>query len=526
MRRYILRRNDIGNYVNVMKGMWRCILIVFALLPNFTPAGCQEISEKIDLLMNNYYQNGLFNGVVLVSQKGKIIYKKAFGIADREWNIPNTTDTKFKIASLSKSFTALATLQLVSEGKIRLDGTIKEYIPDYSGPSGDAITIYQLLTHTSGIRSNLDPKEELIKQRLHHELREMIKYPETSDILFKPGTGFGYSNFGYNILAFIIQTVTGKPYELVLKEKIFDPAGMKSTCQYDNSLVENRLAKGYEYKLLNGYRNADFVDASLTIGPGGLISTAEDLYLFDRALYSEKLLPKEYLTAIFKPYQPGSYGFGWFISRKITPGKSDSVTIADHSGSIDGFGSYMARILNDSSFVVALKNQRADTYIDPGFAPDIGQQIISLLYGETVTIPKKSVARHIASLIGIYGIDSAISEYQSIVKKQPGNFNLEEAELNKLGIELFFRFNMADEALKVFELNMQQFPRSYNTYDSYAFTLMKKGDYPNSIKYYRKGLDVLEKYPDDNNPELVTKDAENAVIYVKEMERKLNINLD
>ena len=237
----------------------KSIVFIFATLLTCSQGYSQEISEKIDQLVNSYYQNGIFNGAVLVSQKGKVIYKRAFGLADREWNIPNTTDTKFKIASLSKAFTALAMMQMVSEGEISLNGKIKDYIPDYSGQSGDSITIHQLLTHTSGIQSNLDPKEELIRQRLYHELREMVHYAETSKLLFKPGSSFGYSNFGYNILAYIIQTVSGKPYAEVLKEKIFEPAGMNSTGQYDNSLVETRLAKGYEYKLIYGYRNPDFV---------------------------------------------------------------------------------------------------------------------------------------------------------------------------------------------------------------------------------------------------------------------------
>ena len=201
---------------------------------------------------------------------------------------------------------------------------------------------------------------------------------------------------------------------------------------------------------------------------------------------------------------------------------SDSVAIADHSGSIDGFGSYMARILNDSSFVVVhQKTRRADSYIDPGFAPDIGSQIISLIYGENVILPKISVARHLALLIGNYGIDSAINEYHRLVKEKPDNYNLGESELNKLGIELYFRFNMPNEALKIFEVNMLQFPRSYNTYDSYAFILMKKGDYTSSIKYYRIGLEVLKDYPLENYNDMVRKDAENALAYIKDMEEKL-----
>jgi tetratricopeptide (TPR) repeat protein len=107
------------------------------------------------------------------------------------------------------------------------------------------------------------------------------------------------------------------------------------------------------------------------------------------------------------------------------------------------------------------------------------------------------------------------------LKNNSGNYSLEESELNKLGIELFFKFNKADEALKIFEVNMLQFPRSYNTYDSYAYVFMKKEDYLNAIKYYKKGLDILNKYPENNDQNSVKKDSEQALIYIKEMEEKL-----
>jgi CubicO group peptidase (beta-lactamase class C family) len=500
--------------------MKKQIFIVTLLFQIFN-LNAQNPAEKIDRLMNAYYMNGVFNGAVLVSQQDKVIYKKAFGIADREWDIRVTIDSKFKIASLSKSFTAMLILQLVEKGRIRLDGSIKEYYPEYQGKYGDSITIHQLLTHTSGIRSNLDPEEEAVQERLPHSLRDMVKYAESADLLFKPGRGFSYSNLGYNILAYIIEKVTGKSYELALKENITDPAGMQDTRQLDNDRIEKKLVTGYEYKLLYGYKNATMFDASYCVGPGGLISTVEDLYRLDQVLYSDVLLRGDLRVKMFTPYSSAKSGYGWFINKKKFPGLSDSVVIADHSGSINGFGAYMARIMSDSGFVVVLKNNRSDTYIDPAFAPDIGQQIISILYGEALSLPKKSIARHIASLIGNYGIDSAIAEYYKVVKNDPGNYSLEESELNKLGIELLFKFNMADEALKIFEVNMLQFPRSYNTYDSYAYVLMKKEDYLNAIKYYKKGLDILNKYPEDNDLNAVKKDSEQALIYIKEMEEKL-----
>jgi len=299
---------------------------------------------------------------------------------------------------------------------------------------------------------------------------------------------------------------------------------MTDTRQSDHSRIEKKLAKGYEYKLLYGYENAPGFDDSYTIGAGGLVSTTEDLFLFDRALYSDKLIALDYKNKMFTPASKGNYGYGWFVNRKKIPGYNDSLTIADHSGSINGFGSYMARILTDSSLVVVLKNQRSDTYIDPAFAPEIGNQIISILYGVKVSVPKKSIARHIASLIGTMGIDSAITEYYRILKNKDDNYLTGESELNRLGIELFFKFKLTDEALRIFEVNMLQFPESYNTYDSYAYMLMQKRDYRKSIDYYKKGLEILKMYPEKNDLISVKKDAEQALLYIKEMQEKIRKN--
>jgi CubicO group peptidase (beta-lactamase class C family) len=481
-----------------------------------------EVENNIDSLMNTYYRNGLFNGVVLVSKRGQILYKKAFGIADREWNIPMTIDTKFKIGSISKPFTALIILQLVNEGQIRLDGTIADYIPDYNGEHKDRVSIHHLLTHTSGILNSLQPDEEAIKERLHHNLRDLIKYAEETELYFDPGSNFHYSNFGYNILAYIAEKVTGKTFDTLLKEKIFEPAGMMDTKQYSDVQIEERLAKGYEYKLLNGYENAMYFDNSYAVGSGGLISTAEDLFKWHQALLTDQFISKELKAMLYEPTEQGQYGYGWGVSKKIFNSISDTLNIADHSGSVNGFGSYIAHILNDSSLVVVLKNNRDDTYISPAYAPNIGQDIISVLYGENVALPKKSIAKHMAYHLGRFGFDMAKNEYFEIKSHDFESYSFEESELNQLGIELFFRFNMPDEALKIFELNMIEFPKSYNTYDSYAYILMQKKEYASAINYYRQGLEMLQMYPEVNDSEQVHKDAKKALEYIEEMEEKLH----
>jgi len=503
-----------------MQAKVKYLYIFFGLCMVISTAA-QTPEEKIDSLLTAYYESDCFNGVVLVSEKGKIILKKAYGTADRELNIPMTTDMKFRIASISKPFTSMIILQLVDEGKIRLDGKITDFVTDYTGKKGDTITIRQLLTHTSGILESLDPEREAIQERLYHSLREMVKFAEESDLYFEPGTGFHYSNLAYNLLAYIAESVTDKPFDQLLDERIFDPLEMKCTKQYNAAFVEKNLAKGYEYRLLKGYENASSYDPSYTVGPGGLISTVDDLLKFDQALYARKMISAGLYNKMFLPTPQGSYGYGWELSKKRTANHPDTVHIFSHSGSINGFGSYMARIESDSILVIVLKNNRTDSYISPAYAPVIGQEIISILLCDKVDIPKKSIARELGYLIGQKGIKEAIEEYYRIKDTDYEHFNFEEPELNKLGIELFFRFKMPEEALKIFGINMIEFPNSYNVYDSYAYILMQRGDYLNSIKYYKTGLKILQKYPEINNSESVLKDAENAMKSIKEMELKI-----
>lgn len=496
------------------------LLIILLLLITGNAADAQSNPEKIDALIRAYNNADEFNGVVLVSEKGKIIFKKAYGIADRELNVPMTVEMKFKIASLSKPFTAMMILQLVDEGVIELDGKITDYIPDYSGEKGDSITIEQLLNHSSGILQSLDPEQEAIQERLYHSLRDMVRYAEKADLYFEPGTGFHYSNLAYNLLAFIAESVTGIPFDKLLQERIFEPLEMTHTKQYQAGDIEKNLSKGYEYKLLSGYENASSYDPSYTVGPGGLISDAGDLFKFDQALHARRLLSKDLYRKMFAPTRYGSYGYGWELTEKTTTRHPEPISIVAHSGSINGFGSYMARIESDSILVVVLKNNRTDTYINPAYAPVIGQEIISILYGENIQLPKKSIARKMGLLLGQQGINKAIEEYYRIKSNDSENYNFEESELNKLGIELFFKFNMPEAALRVFEVNMLEYPHSYNTYDSYAYVLMQKGDYSNSIRYYKMGLKILKEYPEQNSGESVLKDAENALKSIQEMELK------
>lgn len=503
--------------------MKKTILLVLILNFLSVPHSLPEPTNKagtIDALVTASCEEGLFNGAVLVAHKGVIVYRKAFGLANREWNVATTVDTKFRIGSLSKAFTALLIMQLVENGCISLDGTIADYLHDYRGKGKESITIHHLLSHTSGVLSSLPPEKEAVQERLSHDLEHLVGYAEPVDLYFTPGTDFRYSNLGYSILALIAERVTNTPFHLLLKEHIFDKAGMKDSKQDMDPLIEPRLATGYEYDLLNGYENTTFLDNSYAQGAGGVTSTIDDLYMWHLGLLSGNLLPLQRQERMYTPYGQGSYGYGWGI-RKRACLNGDTVRILEHAGSVNGFGSYLARIPEDSTLVVVLKNSRSHNYVRPVFSAGLGAMIISILYDEPVTIAKKSIAMHLARVIGSQGVDSAVDEFLRLKRQKSLEYSFEESELNKLGIELLMGYGMVRAAVRIFALNMDEFPNSYNVYDSYAYALKQQGEFAEAIKYYTKGLEVLKRYPEENSGASVQENALNAMKFISEMEERL-----
>jgi CubicO group peptidase (beta-lactamase class C family) len=499
------------------------IILIFAFWTTCQSFSNQKRVDKIDQILNIYADEDLFSGVVLISEADNIIYKQAFGMANREWKIPMTTGTKFKIGSISKPFTALVIMQLIENGDISMDARIAKYLPEYKGAGKNKITIHHLLSHTSGLLNCLPPEQEAIKERLYHSLEDLVRYTEESDLFFEPGTGFHYSNFGYNMLALIAERVTGKSFTQLLDENIFQRADMTDSKQDLDPFVEQRMAKGYEYDLMNGYENTTFFDNSYAVGSGGISSTVEDLHKWYLAVLQDKLVSGKLKEKMYSRSDRGPYGYGWFIRNKVSPQTGDTLSVIEHSGSINGFGGYFAQIPEDSILVIILKNSRAHNYIRPVFAPALGNDIISILYDEDVHIPKKSIAMHLGRIIGAEGIDQALRVYQDLKSNNDEDYTFNESELNKLGIELLFKYKRIDDALKIFAVNLQEFPKSYNTYDSYAFTFYQKGDYNNSIKWYKKGFDVLSKFPGQNENASVKKDVKKAEKLISEMKEILKI---
>ena len=274
---------------------------------------------------------------------------KSYGFANLEHQIPNTPETKFRIGSLTKQITAATVLALAEQGKIGIDHKVSKYLPA-SPHAWDEITIRHLLTHTSGIQNFTSFKDNLKHERLPATPKQTVDRFINLDLNFAPGTDFGYSNSGYVLLGHIIERVTEKPFEDVVDALILQKAGMKDT-GYDHpgTILSNR-ASGYA-KAGDTVVNAFYFEMDTPFAAGALYSTVNDLFRWDRALRTGKILSQDSLKQMETPFF-GNYGFGVSIEKGEV----------SHSGTISGFKAFMRRYPHSSDSVIVLSNYQ---FADP-----------------------------------------------------------------------------------------------------------------------------------------------------------------
>jgi CubicO group peptidase (beta-lactamase class C family) len=394
--------------------------------------------EKIDEVINELYENEQFQGVVLVSVRGKVIYKKAVGYANIEDSIPNKVDTKFRIASFTKPITAMLILQLIEEGQVKLDGKLLEYLPEFYVEGAENITIHQLLTHTAGITGHPRISNLLDIEKQHYTREEFLRLITNYDLVYEPSEGTEYSNFGYGLLGLVIEKVTGKSYDEVMNEKICYPAGMTNTLSDITEIpIENR-AVGYTHYYFAGIGEAPFLDMSFCLGAGQLLSTAEDLYLFDKALYTDKLLTKKSKELFFS-------NFGWLSTRYSYGKNSKKILCNNLEGSINGFQSHTQRIEKDTVLIVAIRNIKEEVFenqIVIKWPSAIASPILSILYDEDYELTKKSGAFLVLNTLIESGQNKAENKFIEIIKQQDkyyidkSEFEFFEKELRKKNMEI------------------------------------------------------------------------------------------
>ena len=470
-----------------MKFHFKIIAIILCLSFFTLPIYANDKAQKIDELLSKYHEYGHLNGSVLVAEHGKVIYKKGFGFANFEWEIPNQPDTKFRLASVTKQFTAMLILQLVEEGKLELEGRLSDYLPYYGKNVGEQVTIHQLLNHTSGIPSYTGlPGFMQNEIRNFYPVEEFVKKFCSGDLEFEPGEKFAYNNSGYFLLGAVIESVTGKTYEDLLSEKIFEPLNMVNS-GYDRHqpVIKNRAA-GYN-KTLVAFQNAPFLEMMTPYAAGSLYSTVEDLYLWDQALYTDKLISKETKEKMFTP-NLGKYGYGWRIDNFPMEGRKKDVTLISHNGGIHGFNTRIARFVEDQHLIVILRNS-------PGASINqITRNIAAILYDQPVEPLKKSGAEAVAKKMLDSGIQSGLALYKDIKKNHSDEYDLNEGRFNNVGYQLI-NLKKLPEAIEIFKLNVAANLQSANTYDSLAEAYMVNGETALAIKYYNKALKMIPNDP-------------------------------
>lgn len=461
------------------------LLAILSLLasPQTAAFGQGSKAAQIDKLMMTAHGYGQFNGSVLVAENGRVIYKKGLGLANMEWNIANAPDTKFRLGSITKQFTAMLVMQLVEQGKIKLDGKLSDYLPDYRRDVGEKVTIHQLLTHTSGIPNYTAlPSFMETVSRNPFAVDAFIKKYGSGDLEFEPGTKFNYDNTGYFLLGAIIEKVTGKPYEQVLKENILDPVGMKNTGYDHADTLINKRAAGYT-KSPRGYVNAAYLDMSLPYAAGSLYSTVEDLYLWDQALYTDKLLSAKSKELMFKP-NLNNYAYGWFITQATLGETKETVPVFAHDGGINGFNTSIVRLPANKHLIVLLDNTSGGRYLG-----NLSQQITNILYDKSYALPKRSIGEEMLKTITAQGVEAAIKQYRELKATQLSVYEFKEQELNNAGYELL-QAGKTKEAIEIFKLNVEAYPQGFNTYDSLGEAYMKNGDNELAIQNYKKSLEL------------------------------------
>ncbi len=314
-------------------------------------------TRAIDAVIDSAYKPDQPGGVVLVARGDRILHHRAFGMANLEWNAPMTTDALFSIASMTKQFTAVAVLQLVEQGRLSLADTVGRFLPGYPTPI-KAVTIEQLLTHTSGIANARNAGSLLAAGRGWLSAEQVMATFKDQPLDFAPGSRWSYSNAGYQLLGYIVEKVVGEPFPEYLERTLLAPAGMTRSLWGDDTRVIAHRAIPYLF-VRNRVENANNANVQIAWAAGALQSTAADLLRWQRALVTGRLLRDSTLRRAWTPARTTSgdltdYGYGWFI------GTLQGHALVEHGGNMGGFMSHAMYLPDDSLLVVVLLNGRGN----------------------------------------------------------------------------------------------------------------------------------------------------------------------
>lgn len=362
------------------------------------PAGAADNVQRMEEIIQSYVKSNQFMGSVLVARGDEIVLDKGYGYANLEWMVPGTPDTKYRLGSVTKQFTAAATLLLQEKGKLKLSDPVKTWYPD-APPAWDEITLYHLLTHTSGIPNFTGFPDYSAQNTLSTTPDKTIGRFRDKPLDFQPGEKMSYSNSGYVLLGHIIEKAGGMPYERFLQDNIFTPLGMKDS-GYDSftSIIPKR-ASGYRMSP-EGPVNAPYADMTIPYAAGSLYSTTHDLLTWEKALFGGKLLKPESLKVMLTPPAKSSYALGVEVDARKGERR------VSHSGSIEGFNTVLTHFPEEKLTIVVLGN------VNGGAPSSIAENLSSIAHGETVVLKSERPAVPVVA--------SVLQTYAGVYEVAPG----------------------------------------------------------------------------------------------------------
>jgi CubicO group peptidase (beta-lactamase class C family) len=431
-----------------------------------------EFQTQIDNIVQDYIALEIFSGIVLVADKGEILFHQAYGLADRSANKKNSLTTLFDIGSMNKTFTSIVIKQLEAEGKLSLNDKLTEYITGFKDPKVEQVTIQHLLSHTSGFGDYHTP-EYFDLPKSEKSMQSIIDRAKSFQLHFEPGSEDDYSNLGYVLLGGIIEKVTGTSYFTNVKERIVDVLKLQNTYLNDFAGVENRIATGYYYSPL-GVLEVSTPTQDVPNPDGGFLSTTEDVLKFYRSYYNDTVLLSEEIKAKDPFFQ---------YLKELKPGEAIMA-----AGGFEGFNSALFQIIDQDKTIIVFAN------MDEPVAERIAMDILSTLRGEVPSKPKLPAIQNVRKAFEQDGIDYVKSNFEDLIT----NFHPTDPKdiiLNDLGYAYLYGANDISKAIELFKLNIELFPNIANCYDSYGEALLLKGDTINSVKAYKKALELNPRLP-------------------------------
>lgn len=450
--------------------------LIFLMIFSTFSLQAQTINQKIEEMMQKHVELNQFSGTVLLAKDGIVLYSKAFGDANKSYAVKNNLDTKFNIASMGKMFTGVSIMQLHERGILSVDDPVIKHLDDF--PLGNKITIFHLLSHTSGIGSYMRHPDYQSNRHGYKTIDDLLPviYDQKMEFV-NPGERFAYSNSGMIVLGAIIEKLTKQSYSDYITRNILEPSAMTNTIMcFGDEVVENR-ATGYIRSISGNFLNNYFLSSS-PHPDGGILSTVGDMLKFDQALYDSSLINETSKKMMFTALKV-TYGLAFQVEDR------QNNHVVGHSGGMPGFSSYFSRYLRDKYTIIALSNYDM-------ISQNIVHYIEDILYDKEYQLPKERLGHFIYNNRNKLAAFGNFNDVTNFISKN--KYSLRHPQrLNRIAYE-FINENDIEFAIKLFTLNVHLFPNEANMYDSLGEAYEKNNQNDLALKNYKKAVELARKH--------------------------------